>query len=164
MGGFEPLAIAAELLGETAHLLTNRHDLSSAAQTLGPRHLLLIDTPGLNPYQPSHLQQLAQHIAALQLPPEKIATHLVVPTTLNEPDMAALPVACHRFSLASMVFTKLDATNRYGALTGTAANANLPVGLATHTPDMASAPIPLTAKWLAEALNHLPRQPWELTP
>lgn len=158
IGGFEPLAIAAEIMGETAHLLSSVADLRTAAATLGPRHMLLLDTAGLNPYQPQALTRLKQRLEELGLP---TLNHLVVPASLNAADMAALPVACHRFGLHSLVFTKLDSTTRYGALLSTAAQAELPVGLAGHSADMATPPLALTAAWLAGALATPPQQPWE---
>lgn len=158
IGGFEPLAIAAEIMGETAHLLSSATDLRTAASSLGPRHLLLIDTAGLNPYQPQALTALKRRLDELGLP---TLNHLVIPASLNAADMAALPVACHRFGLTSLVFSKLDSTTRYGALLSTAAQAGLPVGLASHSADMAAPPLALTASWLAEALSTQPHQPWE---
>lgn len=159
IGGFEPLAIAAEIMGETAHLLSSRADLRAAAAQLGPRHLLLIDTAGINPYQPQNLTKLGQRLEDLGLP---TLNHLVIPASLNAADMAALPVACHRFGLHSLAFTKLDGTTRYGALLSTAAGSGLPVGLAGHSADMATPPLAFTAGWLASALATQPRQPWEL--
>lgn len=160
IGGFEPLAIAAEIMGEAAHLVTSVADLKNAGAALGPRHLVLIDTPGINPYDPAGLTRLAQKMGELSLP---ATTHLVLPASLNAADMATLPVACHRFNLQSIIFTKLDSTSRYGALLSTAESSNLPLGIATHSADMATPPLTLTSTWLAEALAELPRQPWEFT-
>ncbi len=160
LGGFEPLAITAETLGDTAHLLTGQSALKTAAQTLGPRHLLLIDTPSLNPYQPQAFTQLRQKLDTLGLP---VITHLVVPADLNADDMALLPVATHRFTPTSLIATRLDCTTRYGALLNTAAASGLPLGLASHSSGVAAAPLGLTPQWLAQALGTLPRQPWEFT-
>jgi flagellar biosynthesis protein FlhF len=160
IGGFEPLAIAAEILGDSAHLLTDAASLKSAAAQLGPRHVLLIDTPGFNPYQPQALAALHQRLAGLGIP---ATTHLVVPADLNAEDMATLPVATHRFGPASLAVTRLDCTTRYGAVINTAAGGNLPLSLAGHSGDFAVPPLALTPQWLAQALATLPRQPWEFT-
>ncbi|MBI1308828.1 MAG: hypothetical protein GC129_03070 [Proteobacteria bacterium] len=158
IGGFEPLAIAAEILGEHAHLITTPNDLKSAGKELGPRHLLLIDSAGLNPYAPQTLNALQKKLSTLGIP---ALTHLVLPAPLNLGDMTALPVACHRFNISSLIFTKLDATSRYGALLTTAEGSRLPIGIATHNPDMSVPPLTLTAQWLAEGLTQLPHQPWD---
>lgn len=160
IAGFEPLAITAETLGDTAHLIANVADLRTAAQSLGPRHVLLIDTPGLNPYNPQAATALYQRLQTLGIP---FTTHLTVPADMNAADMAALPVATHRFTLHSLAVTRLDCTTRYGAVATTAAHAALPLGLAAHSGNFAAPPLALTAQWLAQALGTLPRQPWEFT-
>ena len=160
LAGFEPLAITAETLGDTAHLLTGPASLKTAAQQMGPRHLLLIDTPALNPYQPQAFTQLKQRLESLGVP---TICHLVIPADLNAEDMALLPVATHRFNPVSIVATKLDCTTRYGALLNTAVSSNLPLGLASHSGTITTAPLNLTPGWLGQALGTLPRQPWEFT-
>jgi flagellar biosynthesis protein FlhF len=160
IAGFEPLAITAETLGDHAHLIASPTDLRTAAQALGPRHILLIDTPGLNPYNPQAATALYQRLQGLGIP---LVTHLVLPADMNAEDMAALPIATHRFNLTSLAVTRLDCTTRYGAVATTAAHAALPLGLASHNGDFATPPLSLTAQWLAQALATLPRQPWEFT-
>ncbi len=160
LGGFEPLAITAESMGDTAHLLTGPASLKAAAQSMGPRHLLLIDSPALNPYQPQAFTQLKQRLESLGVP---TICHLVIPADLNPEDMALLPVATHRFNPVSLVITKLDCTTRYGALLNTAVASGLPLGLASHSGNVATAPLNLTPQWLGQALGTLPRQPWEFT-
>lgn len=160
LAGFEPLAITAENLGDTAHLLTGPASLRSAAQAMGPRHLLLIDSPALNPYQPQAFTMLKQRLESLGVP---TICHLVIPADLNPEDMALLPVATHRFNPVSLIVTRLDCTTRYGAILNTAVASGLPLGLASHSGNVATAPLNLTPQWLGQALGTLPRQPWEFT-
>jgi flagellar biosynthesis protein FlhF len=161
IGGFEPLAIAAEIFGTEAYLIADQDDLRQAASKLakvGAREGLLLDTAGLNPFAPKAVVGLKQRLQALGIPAQ---VHLVLPANLNAADMAMLPVACHALAPQSLIFTKLDCTTRYGALIATAAGSSLPLGLATHAADMATPPLALNATWLAEALLELPKQPWE---
>ncbi len=161
VGGFEPLAIAAEIFGTHAYLIAGPDDLRTAAASLakhGTREGLLLDTAGLNPFAPRAVALLQQRLQGLGLP---LQVHLVVPANLNAADMAMLPVACQPLAPQSLIFTKLDCTTRYGALVATAAASGLPLGLATHAADMATPPLVLNASWLAEALLELPKQPWE---
>lgn len=160
LAGFEPLAITAETLGDEAHLLTGGTSVQAAAQQLGQRHVLLIDTPALNPYQPQAFTNLKNRLESLGIP---FVTHLVIPADLNADDMGLLPVATHRFSPQSLIVTKLDCTTRFGAVLNTAAASGLPLGLASHNGSVASAPLGLTPQWLAQSLGTLPRQPWEFT-
>jgi flagellar biosynthesis protein FlhF len=158
IGGFEPLAIAAEIFGEHAFLINSIDDLHSAAAKLGHRQALLIDTAGINAFAPRGLLTLQQQLGALNLP---MQVHLVLPANLNPADLGTLPVACHNLNIASLIFTKLDCTTRFGALVATANGSGLPLGLATHAADMATPPLHLTPEWLAETLLQLPQQPWE---
>lgn len=158
IGGFEPLAIAAEIFGEHAYLIQNPTDLHSAATTLGPRQALLIDTGGFNPFAKRAVFNLQQQLSSLNIP---MNVHLVLPANLNPADLAVLPIACHALNLKSLIFTKLDCTSRFGALVATAHGSQLPVGIATHAADMATPPLHLTPAWLAESLLQLPQQPWE---
>lgn len=161
VAGFEPLAVAAESMGDIAHLIADTTTLRAAAASMGPRSMLLIDTPGLNPYTPSALTRLHQQVTGLGLP---VTVHLVVPANLNPDDMAQLPIAAHRFGLASLVPTRLDATSRFGAVLSTASASGLPLGLASHGAPFTTPPLGLTATWMAQALAKLPTQPWELAP
>ncbi len=160
LAGFEPLAITAETLDDEAYLLTGTSNLQAAAQGMGKRHALLIDTPALNPYQPQAFTNLKNRLESLGLP---VVAHLVIPADMNADDMGLLPVATHRFNLQSLVVTKLDCTTRYGALLNTAVAAGLPLGLSSHNGNIAAAPLNLTPQWLAQSLGTLPRQPWEFT-
>ncbi|MCA3244623.1 MAG: hypothetical protein INF43_04900 [Alphaproteobacteria bacterium] len=161
VGGFEPLAIAAEIFGTHAALIADQDDLRAAAARLqggAAQEGLLLDTAGLNPFAPKAVSGLQQRLVGLGLP---VRVHLVIPANLNPADLAMLPVACHALSPQSLIFTKLDCTTRYGAIVATAAGSGLPLGLATHAADMATPPLALTAAWLADALLELPKQPWE---
>lgn len=159
VAGFEPLAATADALGDTAHLVTDAPTLRAAAASLGPRTMLLVDTPGLNPYAPAGMAALHKTLAGLGLP---LVAHLVVPANLNPDDMALLPVAAHRFGLTSLIPTRMDATSRFGAVLSTAAAASLPLGLATNSTTLGTAPFALGPLWMAQALARLPTQPWEI--
>lgn len=161
VGGFEPLAIAAEIFGTHAYLIADRDDLRAAAAKLseaGTVGGLLLDTAGLNPFAARAVTGLRQRLQELGL---TTRVHLVLPANLNAVDLAMLPVACHALQPADLIFTKLDCTTRYGALVATASSSGLPLGLATHAADMATPPLLLQPSWLAEALLELPKQPWE---
>jgi flagellar biosynthesis protein FlhF len=159
IGGMEPLAVVAESLGDRAHLVTDLTTLRAAATQMGARHMLLIDTPGINPYQPGTLAKLEDRLTKLGLP---ATVHLVAPANLGHDDMTLLPVATQRFAPTSLAITRLDAASRFGGLFTTAADSGLPLGLASHSPALSIPPLPLTAPWLAQTLAQYPTQPWEL--
>ena len=156
IAGFEPWAIAAEAMGEQAYLVSHPEDLTAAAQSLGPRQWVFIDTPGLSPYDRRGMLSLRKRLQALGLP---VTAHLVVPANLHGSSMALLPLAFQPFRPQSIIFTRLDETAHFGPLVATLAGHGIAGGLATDTPSISQPALPLTGRWLAEALTSAPRQP-----
>ena len=160
IAGFEPLQVAAKALGEKAYLIRDGKDLAAAARQLGPRHLILIDTPGLGPYKRLELNTFRARLEALKIP---LTAHLVLPATHNPAELEKLPLAFGAFNPASLLFTKLDETVHMGGLVSTAHDHALPLGVASDSPDFATAPLTLAPRWLAEHLARFPQQPWEFS-
>lgn len=159
IAGFEPLRIAADALGETAHLIHSTADLKAAAAKLGPRHLILIDSPGLNPYRAADINAFAARIAKLGIPH---STHLVMPANLNPSEMENIPLAFAALNPGSLMISKLDETAHLGGVVAAAYSHPLPLGVASHSAGFADAPLALTPRYLAEALSTPPTQTWEM--
>ncbi len=159
IAGFEPLRIVAEAMGEAAHLIRSAADLTAAAKNMGPRHLILVDTPGLNPYNRPSLNAFKKRLADLNLP---LVAHLALPAPMQANELAKLPVAFGMFNISSLLITKLDETAHIGGVIGAAHAHQLPLSLASHSPDPATAPLTLNPLYLAEILSVLPQQPWEM--
>ncbi|MFZ2587117.1 MAG: hypothetical protein WAZ18_03185 [Alphaproteobacteria bacterium] len=159
LAGFEPLRIVAEMLGDTAHLIRTAADLKTAASALGPRHILLIDTPGLNPLKREHLTAFHTRLKSLGIP---TTNHLVLPATHHGDALNLLPLAFAAFAPASLMASKLDESPSLAAIVATAYSHNLPLGVGSHSPNPSDAPLPLTARYVAEALSTPPVQPWEI--
>lgn len=157
IGGFEPLEAAATAVGDEAHLIRSAADLKAAASTLGPRHFILIDTPGISAYNPTAIARLKEKLNGLGIP---VTTHLVMPGHLAATEMELLPHAAQGLNPTSLLFTKLDEMAHFGALTSVAAHSRLPVGVATHNPALGVAPLTLTPRYLAEVLHADPALPW----
>lgn len=156
IAGFEPLAVTAEALGEQAFLLSTPEDLTAAAQALGPRQWVFIDTPGLSPYNRPAMVALKARLQALGMP---CTVHLVVPANLHGPALALLPLAFQPLNPQSIMFTRLDETSHLGPLVATLAGHGLAGGVATNHPLVSQPALPLTGHWLAGALAAPPRQP-----
>jgi flagellar biosynthesis protein FlhF len=160
IAGFEPLHVAAKALGEKAYLIRDTNDLATAARQLGPRHLILIDTPGLNPYRRQELNAFRARLENLKIP---LTAHLVLPATHNPAELEKLPLAFGGFNPASLLFSKLDETVHMGGIVSVAHDHNMAVGVASDNADFATPPLTLTARWLAENLARFPQQPWEFS-
>ncbi|MDD9912276.1 MAG: hypothetical protein OXR68_03210 [Alphaproteobacteria bacterium] len=159
IAGFEPLNIVGDALGEQAHLIRSTEDLATAAKSLGKRHYLLIDTPGLNPRKPREIIEFKERLDGLGLP---TTVHLVLPANLNETDMAALPYAFRHLNPSSLVFTKLDETTRLGPIASVMMAQKLPCGLVSDSNAIQSGPCELTAPLLAQQLTTPPKPIWEV--
>lgn len=159
IGGFEPLRVTADVLGDVAHLIRGPEDLAKAAKTLGPKHVLLIDTPGLTPTRRGDVAQFRLRLESLRIP---YVSHLVLPAPYNADDMQALPVAFGTYAPSTLMVSRLDETTRLGAI-ATAAHAHrIPLALGSDGPDYAQAPVNITARWMAEHLARVPQQMWEI--
>lgn len=159
IAGFEPLRIVADMLGDTAHLIRTAADLKTAAAQLGPRHMILIDTPGLNPLQRQPLVAFHTRLTGLGIP---TTNHLVLPATHNTEALAMLPIAFANFHPTSLMVSKLDESPTLGGILGAAHAHRLPLGIASNSPNPSDAPLALTARYVAEVLSTPPPQPWEI--
>jgi flagellar biosynthesis protein FlhF len=158
IGGFEPLRVTADVLGDVAHLIRGPEDLAKAAKALGPKHVLLIDTPGLTPTRRGEVAQFRMRLESLRIP---YVSHLVLPAPYNADDMQALPVVFGAYTPATLMVSRLDETTRFGAVATTAHAHRIPLALGSDGPDYAAAPVALSARWLAEQLARTPQQMWE---
>ena len=158
IAGFEPLDMVAEALGEKAHLISSSEDLVKAAEGLGKRHYLFIDTPGLNPLRPEKMKAFKEKLDMLGVP---LTVHLVIPAHLNGEDMAAIPYAFRMFNPVSMIFTKLDETSRIGPVAGTMIEQSLAVGMVCNGPEVESSPDIIDSATLARKLATTPKPIWE---
>lgn len=156
IGGVEPLHVLADALGDEVHLVENIEDLRTAGEKLGKRQLLLVDTPGLNPYDGSAIRAFAEKLKTMAKNP---VVHILLPANSSLPELKNTLTAFQPLKPQDVIFTKTDAS----ASLGNAVNVltmNLPAGGMTHSPDMADAPAPLHAQMLAAHLSTPPKHVW----
>lgn len=158
IGGFEPLEIMASVLGEAAFLVRDRAELLNAAQQLGKRSMVFIDTPGVSPYAPQGIAMLTERITALGITP---LVHLVLPATLNPQESPLLPLAFQPLNPTRIIFSKLDETAYMGGVLNVALSHPLQVGVATDSPSASAEPLLFTAKYMAQILTKKPKKIWE---
>jgi flagellar biosynthesis protein FlhF len=159
LGGFDPLEKAAEIFHIPVKLLTEPKDLSALGRQLGPSLRILIDTPGLAPADRIGQQKLRQRLDDLNLP---LQTHLLLPAAWHGEQLPLLPAAYQSLKADSLIAARLDEALTLGPLVATLAGTKMPTGLATNNPQLTVPVQQLSARWIAEMLTQLPRQPWEL--
>lgn len=148
VGGVEPLHVLADVLGETAHVINGADDVKNLGSKLGKRQLILVDTPGLNPYNTRALNRFKAELNALTSNP---VVHLVLPASMNPQELKNAVAAFSRFKFQDILFTKLDETASLGSVVNVLAM-NISGGAVSRSGDMADGPVALTAADLATEL------------
>lgn len=104
-------------------LVYTPQDLSTALAGLDDVDLVLIDTPGYNPYREQEIVELGSFLSEL---PES-ALYLVVPANMKEGDLFCMSGALNVFGLDGVIVTKLDETSTYGGVYNFVRKSHLPL-------------------------------------
>jgi flagellar biosynthesis protein FlhF len=128
-GAISQARIYTEALGIPLHLAYTPTELLSAV-TEAQADLILVDTPGCNPYQESSLIELGDLLTAL---PER-SVFLVSPATVKDSDLNRTVLAFKSFKLDGLVITRLDETRTYGNIFNLAWRSQLPLVYLSNGP------------------------------
>ena len=126
---------AADQLRKLCSLLGLGFDLANSTRELAllvhqhrEKDLVLIDTPGLAQADMQDCAELAFWIGAQS----ELDTHLVLPASMNPPDLARCATRFQHFRPRKLIFTRLDETSSYGTLTDLSARTGLPISFLTR--------------------------------
>ena len=108
-------------------LVYTPQDLSAALAGLDDVDLVVIDTPGYNPYREQEIVELGGLLSEL---PER-ALYLVVPANIKEGDLFCMSGALSVFGLDGVIVTKLDETSTYGGVYNFVRKSRLPLAYFT---------------------------------
>lgn len=108
-------------------LVYTPQDLSTALAGLDSIDLVLIDTPGYNPYREQEIVELGGLLSEL---PER-TLYLVVPANIKEGDLFCMSGALNVFGLDGVIVTKLDETSTYGGVYNFVRKSHLPLAYFT---------------------------------
>jgi flagellar biosynthesis protein FlhF len=111
--------------------------------------VIVIDTPGRNPFKPGEMIELATLLAPL---PASRRTYLVASATSKLKDLAEAVSAFKGIGLNGLIFTKLDETRTYGALYSLAALTALPAAYFCSGPRIPQDIEPASTEKLMELL------------
>ncbi len=112
---------------------------------------VIIDTGGLNPFDPQEMRYLAKLLACGDL---KAA--LVMPGGMDAEEAAEMAMTFDILGVKNLIATRLDFARRLGGILSAAAKTGLALGTASHTPQVAHGTIELTPLKLAELLMPAP--------
>ena len=152
-GAAEQLAAFTRVLGLPLLVADEPVALSRALARRQDGAPVLIDTPGLNPFDAAEREELAGLAAAAAATPV-----LVLPAGLDPAEAADLAAAFAAIGTTLLIVTRVDLARRLGGMLAAAAtgHALTEVGVG---PGAADGLQPLTAAWLAERLQAVPAQP-----
>ncbi len=102
-GKVRTLESFAQAIGVEVREASDRTSLQAAAREFASRDLILIDTPGLNPW---NREKRADLLHTLDFP--DVEKHLVLSATSRTEDLRDIAADFEEGSLGSLIFTKLD--------------------------------------------------------
>jgi len=127
IGAYEQLALYCEVMGLALVGAGDRDAVEAALDDLAEVDLVLVDTPGHNPFDAEARHGLLKPIAA-----REITQHLVIPATLAT-GLIGDTIECYSGpALTSLILTKIDEARGLGALLAAAIASDVPV---SHTCD-----------------------------
>lgn len=128
IGAADQLRKLSSLLGLGFDLAESPRELAQLVQKHQAKDLVLIDTPGLAGADMEACSELADWIAAQP----DLDTHLVLPASMNAPDLDRCAHRFQSFRPRKLIFTKLDETSSFGLLTNLSARTGLPISFLTR--------------------------------
>ena len=153
-GGQNQIATFAEALEAPLHEARDSRALTQAAGEAEAADLTVIDTPGLDPFDPHAVARTAATAAAVGA-----SIVLVLPAGQDAAESAETALVFAEIGAGGLIATRLDVTRRLGGLLGAAQAGSLPLFAAGVAPTIADGLSPLNPIALARML--LPPEPAE---
>lgn len=146
-GGIEQLQAFLNILSLPLYQAEEAKDLKHAlAQAAGAKHII-IDTGGLNPFDPQEMKTLARLMAVTEM-----EAALVLPSGTDAEEAAEMAQTFSILGVKKFIPTRLDFARRLGGILSAADKAGLSLTAASHTAQVAEGVIDLDAATLADFL------------
>lgn len=123
IGATDQLRTYARIMRLPCEIALRKKDLAAAVARHSDKDLIIIDTAGKSPYDPSHVKELASWFASCP----GIEPHLVVSSTYKKEDLQHILKAYQPLRANGLVLTKLDETRAYATLCQQVAAAKMPI-------------------------------------
>jgi flagellar biosynthesis protein FlhF len=111
-GGVEQLSAFTTILGLTLHIADNRGELWRLLKQYGEGNRILIDTGGVNPYNPADMREIAEYIKL----DRNIDPVLVAAAGGDSGEADDMARAFSPLGVRRMLITRIDAARRYGSI------------------------------------------------
>lgn len=146
-GGVEQLSAFLDILKLPLHTAEDSGTLKQALAKTGKTGGVVIDTGGLNPFDPQEMKTLAKLIAV-----SDAEAALVLPAGIDAEESAEMALTFGVLGVKKLIPTRLDFARRLGGILSAAGKARLSLSIASHTPQVANGIVELSPQKLAELL------------
>jgi flagellar biosynthesis protein FlhF len=140
--------VYCDSLGVELKLVYTPRELVEAIRSAEGSDVVLVDTPGFNPYMESDVLQVGKLLTAV---PGR-STYLLAPASTKEADLEDMAAAFEPFQPDSLVLTKLDETGSYGSIFNFANKCEIPLAYFSSGPDVFTDLRPANPGRLVDAL------------
>jgi len=134
VGAYEQMEHYAATMGLKHIKAETLEDFRSALESLNDYEVVLIDTPGISPYDIGRLVRTVEFLRSL--PPHDIETALVISATAKYDDISAVYEHFSFVDIDSVILTKFDETRRIGEALGFVLEKGLPVSYVSTGQDV----------------------------
>ena len=146
-GGRDQIATFAKAMEASLHQANDAKDLAGAVRAATDADLVIVDTPGLDPFDPRALADIAACAGVAGA--EAVLT---LPAGLDATESAETAAVFAEIGAVGMIATKLDVTRRFGGILGAAQASGLALIAAGIAPTIADGLRPLNPVALARLL------------
>lgn len=146
-GGVEQLAAFTRLMGIDLKKASSPKELKDVLQFFSSMDQIIIDTAGVNPFDPESIKILARLIHAAESDPT-----LVIPAGMDADEAGEIGRVFATIGARSMIPTRVDVARRLGSLLSTAHHGGLGFAEVSNTAKVADGLAPMSAKRLTQML------------
>lgn len=146
-GAIDQIKAYGDALGADYYITETPHDVSAALRSKRPTGAVVLDTPGVSPYDPGDFAALKSFQEATN--GEAV---LVLPASGDAEEFKDWAAAFREFGARRMIVTKLDATRRVGAALSAAFAGKFALAHFSQTPFISEGLLDATPEFLARRL------------
>lgn len=146
-GGVEQLSAFLDILKLPLQTAEDGKTLKTELMKVKSATPVIIDTGGLNPFDPQEMKLLAKLMAV-----DELDATLVLPAGIDAEESAEMAMTFELLGVRKIIPTRLDFARRIGGILSAADKGKLAFGLASHTPAVADGTVLLTPVKLSEFL------------
>ncbi|MEM9704498.1 MAG: hypothetical protein AAF850_00320 [Pseudomonadota bacterium] len=146
-GAAEQIKTYGDTLGADYFIVEAPQDVQRAINEYHPTGVIILDTPGVSPFDPGDIAALRSFQEAAQAEPV-----LVLPASGDAAEYEEWACAFAEFGVRRMIITKFDATRRVGAALGAAHKANMNLANFSEAAFISEGLLPASADFLARRL------------